>query len=306
MVAEADESDASFLELQPEVAVVTNVEMDHHSRWGSLAELHEAFAALRRPGRAALVLPADERASALARDAGRRRGRRASTPRRPGPPDLEPGGPRPPQPCSTPAPRWRRSSWPALDVGAAAAALADFPRRQAPARAEGRAAAGSLIYDDYAHHPTEVRAALAALRELEPEPPRRRLPAPPLLAHQGVRRGVRRRARRSPTRRRARRLPGPRGAGRRAGRGQRPAGRPGRGRAGGREAGLVAARRRPRRGGRWPTGSTRSPALYGEGTVLVTIGAGDVFRLGEALVGAGRRDERAARRGRSATTRWRG
>jgi hypothetical protein len=27
-----------------------------------------------------------------------------------------------------------------------------------------------------------------------------------------------------------------------------------------------------------------TPALYGEGTVLVTIGAGDVFRLGEALV----------------------
>jgi UDP-N-acetylmuramate--alanine ligase len=27
---------------------------------------------------------------------------------------------------------------------------------------------GVLIYDDYAHHPTEVRAALAALRELNP------------------------------------------------------------------------------------------------------------------------------------------
>jgi UDP-N-acetylmuramate--alanine ligase len=28
---------------------------------------------------------------------------------------------------------------------------------------------GTRIYDDYAHHPTEVRAALSALRELEPE-----------------------------------------------------------------------------------------------------------------------------------------
>ena len=44
VVAEADESDASFLRLEPEVAVITNVEMDHHSRWGSLAELHRAFA----------------------------------------------------------------------------------------------------------------------------------------------------------------------------------------------------------------------------------------------------------------------
>src|SRR4051794_423380 len=43
VVAEADESDASFLELKPEIAVVTNVEMDHHSRWGSLAELRRAF-----------------------------------------------------------------------------------------------------------------------------------------------------------------------------------------------------------------------------------------------------------------------
>jgi len=30
-------------------------------------------------------------------------------------------------------------------------------------------AKGARIYDDYAHHPTEVRAALSALRELGPE-----------------------------------------------------------------------------------------------------------------------------------------
>src|SRR6187551_2048601 len=59
VVAEADESDASFLRLRPEVAVVTNVEMDHHSRWGSLAELHEAFVAFAGPARG-LVVPADE------------------------------------------------------------------------------------------------------------------------------------------------------------------------------------------------------------------------------------------------------
>src|SRR5215207_4839375 len=43
VVAEADESDASFLKLQPEIAVVTNLELDHHSRWGSVAELRAAF-----------------------------------------------------------------------------------------------------------------------------------------------------------------------------------------------------------------------------------------------------------------------
>ena len=43
VIAEADESDASFLELRPEVAVITNVELDHHSRWSGRGELLEAF-----------------------------------------------------------------------------------------------------------------------------------------------------------------------------------------------------------------------------------------------------------------------
>ena len=55
VVAEADESDGSFLELRPEIAVVTNLELDHHSRWRSLAELHDAFAAFAEPA-AALAL----------------------------------------------------------------------------------------------------------------------------------------------------------------------------------------------------------------------------------------------------------
>ncbi len=56
VVAEADESDASFLELAPEIAVVTNVEMDHHTRWGSLAELHAAFERFAEPA-TGVVLP---------------------------------------------------------------------------------------------------------------------------------------------------------------------------------------------------------------------------------------------------------
>src|SRR3954470_11962786 len=83
VVAEADESDASFLRLRPEVAVVTNVEMDHHTRWGSLAELHEAFRSFIGPARG-MVVPADEEIGWLGQrgeevrfDAGT-----------PGPPDL--------------------------------------------------------------------------------------------------------------------------------------------------------------------------------------------------------------------------
>ncbi len=49
IVVEADESDRSFLELSRDVAVVTNVELDHHHTYRSLSELQEAFAAFAAP-----------------------------------------------------------------------------------------------------------------------------------------------------------------------------------------------------------------------------------------------------------------
>ena len=42
-VVEADESDASFLLLTPQVAVVTNIEADHLDYWGDLATLESGF-----------------------------------------------------------------------------------------------------------------------------------------------------------------------------------------------------------------------------------------------------------------------
>ena len=45
LVVEADESDRSMLSLKVEIAVVTNVELDHHATYGSLAELREVFRA---------------------------------------------------------------------------------------------------------------------------------------------------------------------------------------------------------------------------------------------------------------------
>src|SRR3712207_9203934 len=43
LVVEADESDRSFLALDVEVAVVTNVELDHHTEWASRQGLDEPF-----------------------------------------------------------------------------------------------------------------------------------------------------------------------------------------------------------------------------------------------------------------------
>jgi UDP-N-acetylmuramate--alanine ligase len=161
VVAEADESDASFLELRPEIAVVTNVEMDHHSHWGSLAELRAGFAGFAEPA-AAVVLPAAEELAALA--TGHRVVRFGEA--EPGPEDLG---------LAAPGRHNLRNARAALaaiglaglDVAAAARALASFPGVRRRLELKG-SRSGVLIYDDYAHHPTEVRAALEALRELRP------------------------------------------------------------------------------------------------------------------------------------------
>jgi UDP-N-acetylmuramate--alanine ligase len=161
VVAEADESDASFLALRPEIAVVTNVEMDHHARWGSLAELHEAFRSFVAPARG-LVVPADEDMGWLGQRGEEARFDAAA----PGPAGLA---------LAVPGQHNLRNSRAALgaielaglDAAAAAAALADFPGVHRRLELKGWRGAVQ-IFDDYAHHPTEVRAALSALRELGP------------------------------------------------------------------------------------------------------------------------------------------
>src|SRR4029078_11986766 len=43
LVVEADESDRTAFALAPEIAVVTNLELDHHTEFASAAELEHAF-----------------------------------------------------------------------------------------------------------------------------------------------------------------------------------------------------------------------------------------------------------------------
>jgi UDP-N-acetylmuramate--alanine ligase len=162
VVAEADESDASFLKLRPEIAVVTNVEMDHHARWGSLAELHQAFRDFLAPAEG-VAAPADGGLADLT-EGGRVLGFDAEAP---GPAALSLAVPGRHNLLNARA-ALAAIELAGMDVSAAAAALADFPgvRRRLELKGER---GGARIYDDYAHHPTEVRAALSALRELDPE-----------------------------------------------------------------------------------------------------------------------------------------
>jgi UDP-N-acetylmuramate--alanine ligase len=156
IVAEADESDASFLELRPEIAVITNIELDHHSRWSSLAELKQAFTQFCEPARSVVA----EHGVLLPGVQAVRFG-------------LDEGHTRPHFDLSAPG---RHNALNALaavgalfsagfDAGAAEAALAAFPGVSRRMELKGRGN-GARIYDDYAHHPTEVAAALATARPL--------------------------------------------------------------------------------------------------------------------------------------------
>ncbi|MGH3312092.1 MAG: UDP-N-acetylmuramate--L-alanine ligase [Streptomyces sp.] len=69
-VAEADESDRSFHKYAPEVAIVLNVELDHHANYASLEEIYESFETFAdrvRPGGTLVVSSDHEGARELTR-----------------------------------------------------------------------------------------------------------------------------------------------------------------------------------------------------------------------------------------------
>ena len=139
LVVEGDESDRTVFGLPAEIAVVTNVELDHHSEFASLAELEAEF------DRWTAAAPHVVRGRAAVRRARWRCP--ASTTAR------------------TRAPRSRRSSSPGLP-GGGGEALARFTGTGR--RFEVSEAGGVTVVDDYAHHPAELAATIAAAREAFP------------------------------------------------------------------------------------------------------------------------------------------
>jgi UDP-N-acetylmuramate--alanine ligase len=316
VIAEADESDASFLELRPEVAVVTNLELDHHSRWGSLAELVGAFERFVSPADE-VVAEADVPLEPAAEPGGLGRGDymgAAETDVIRFALEVEPdaAGPAPEadllaidieqQPgggshfrargagidseVTLPVPG-RHNVANALaalgavacttvgaDSAAIASALGGFPGVARRLERKG-SRNGAAIYDDYAHHPTEVRATLEAARELGP----RRLIAafqPHLYSR---------------TKAMASELGGALAAADEiAVLDVYPAREEPVGSLEGVSGLMVAEAAAERAGGRpvwWlPDAEAAATALVdrlGDGDLLVTIGAGDIFKLAEAL-----------------------
>jgi UDP-N-acetylmuramate--alanine ligase len=139
LIVEGDESDRSVGALRPEIAVLLNVDLDHHTTFVSRSELEAFFAAWLRE------VPHVVRAEELP------------------PVELD---------LAVPGEHNRRNAAAAI----AALELAGVPRQDAEAaivefhgagrRLEPRGEAGGvLVVDSYAHHPAELAADLAALRD---------------------------------------------------------------------------------------------------------------------------------------------
>ncbi|MCL2454327.1 MAG: UDP-N-acetylmuramate--L-alanine ligase [Micrococcales bacterium] len=187
-VAEADESDGSFLAYTPQVAVVTNVEPDHLDHYGTREAFEQAFVDFAGRVTGTLVLCADDPGAARLADAARRPGLDLVTY------GAEPGADVSVGPVEAGPDGWStqvaavggasvRLRLPApgdhnaLDVAAAWVVLCRLgvdPARAATAlaafRGTGRrfedrgSADGVRVVDDYAHHPTEVAAVLRSAR----------------------------------------------------------------------------------------------------------------------------------------------
>ncbi len=176
--AEADESDRSLLRLAPEAAILLNIDHDHHSEYASIGEVEDVFRQFVQalPADGLLVVGPDARAQAVAASApcpvrvvgafpgawarvqgdqlALADGRTAS--------------------LSIAAPgahnRWNAAcaialaEWCGVDIDQAAARIAPFAGVGRRFEHKGTAAGVSVV-DDYAHHPVEVAATLAAARD---------------------------------------------------------------------------------------------------------------------------------------------
>ncbi len=205
LVVEADESDRSMLSLDVEIAVLTNVELDHHATFDSLGELREAFREfLTHARRAIVVWDRPDLLALLDHTADTPSGHGMARHEASHVMSLDENSEEDPSsveviPYDVHAPRLRQGGslfrWRGSDVqlkvpgihnalNATAAlevarlagvadraptAIAGFTGAARRFQRLGATASGAVVVDDYAHHPTEVAATLRAARTLEPE-----------------------------------------------------------------------------------------------------------------------------------------
>ncbi|MBB2912864.1 UDP-N-acetylmuramate--alanine ligase [Streptosporangium becharense] len=185
-VAEADESDGSFLMLAPDIAVVTNVEPDHLDNYGDPRAVYDSFGRFVERIAATLIVCADDPGSAALAPVARARGLKVITYGETEDADLRVGEIRPDGLGVTFEVRGHgqvRLAVPgrhnALNAAAAIAVagelgvsfaeirdgLAAFTGAKRRFEAKGEAG-GVAVFDSYAHHPTELAADLRAARDV--------------------------------------------------------------------------------------------------------------------------------------------
>lgn len=193
LVAEADESDGSFTRLSPVVVVVTNVDREHMEHYGSDQALDEAFVEFMNkvPFYGAAILCLDDvRLTGLIPRVNKRTityglSSQADLQAR----DLRPAGlgtrfalyvrgeAAGTVELTLPGRHNVQNALAALavalelgvDLEEARGALGRFQGVARRFEAKGQAPGGALVVDDYGHHPTEIKATLAAARECWPD-----------------------------------------------------------------------------------------------------------------------------------------
>ena len=189
-VVEADESDGSFLQYPAEVVAITNIEADHLDNWDTPERYFDGFVALAtRPGVRTVVLSADDPGTRALRPRIEGGGRRVLTFGESAEADvrlsdlvtdtptasatLTAQGDAGPLRLAVPG-RYNLANAAAAYAIGRALGLDGAVLREAVGAFRGThrrfsyvgEVRGARIYDDYAHHPTEVRALLAAARPL--------------------------------------------------------------------------------------------------------------------------------------------
>jgi UDP-N-acetylmuramate--alanine ligase len=168
LVVEADESDRSLLKLTPTIAVVTNAELDHHTTYASQRDVDDTFArflakATRRVVPENLTRLAEDPTTFAAEPTLTAAGSTFAfdgitvTLQLPGAHNA-----------ANAAAALTAIKLAGGDVAKAGANLASFEGAGRRFERLGATSAGALVVDDYAHHPTEVRATIAAARTLNP------------------------------------------------------------------------------------------------------------------------------------------
>ncbi|MCX6751668.1 MAG: Mur ligase family protein [Candidatus Nomurabacteria bacterium] len=144
LVVEADEYNRHFLNFSPFITVITNIEVDHLDCYKDLADIQNAFNKLLSQS----VNKITDYTKYLEKV-----------------PKL-----------SVPGEHNRMNAAAAMAVADflnikeenAQKSLAQFSGTWRRLEKKGKTVQGTIIYDDYAHHPTEIKASLEALRELYP------------------------------------------------------------------------------------------------------------------------------------------